>query len=126
MQIPQALIGPFRSALQSQGFDPNTIDAYGNIQAAGLISAFYDQVTIRTSVTPDLVFPISATGSPPSELQQELLNQLQPTVIISGRAGTTVLAPYGQAMGQKSWWPLVLFGGGTLAVLGWAIFGGRK
>lgn len=123
MQIPQVLIGPFRSALQSQGVDPNTIDAYGNIHPEGLVSAFYNQVTVRTSVTPDLIFPITASGPPPSDAQREILGQIKPTVILSGPAGVATLAPYGQAQGASSWWPLVIFGGGTLAFIGWAVFG---
>jgi hypothetical protein len=126
MQIPPALVVPFRNALQNQGIDPNTIDAYGNIHPEGIVSAFYNQVTVRTSVTPDLIFPISAGGAPPSAAERELLNQLQPTVVLSGPAGSFVLAPYGQAAGgQRSWWPVVLIGGGALAFVGWAVFGRR-
>lgn len=124
--IPQALVNPLRSALQSQGLDPNTVDIYGNIHPEGLISAFYNRVTVRTSVTPDIVFPITASAEPPSQVEQEVLNQLQPTVILSGPAGEFTLAPFGHATGTTTWWPLVLVGGGALAFLGWAIFGSKR
>jgi hypothetical protein len=123
MAIPQPLVGALRNALQNEGLDPNTIDWNGELHPEGLVAAFYNQVTVRTSVTPDLVFPISPTGAPPSDVQQELLNQLQPTVILSGPAGAFTLAPYGQAVAARSWWPVALFAGGTLAFLGWTVFG---
>lgn len=123
MQIPVQLVPAMRNALQNEGLDPNIVGYNGEISGAGLVGLAFDTVTVRTAVTPDLVFPISASGAPPSRGTQELLNQLQPTVILSGRAGDYTLAPYGQAKGQTSWLPLVLIGGGALAFLAWAMFG---
>lgn len=106
------------------GLDINSIlQPGGNLNVPGIISQAYNQVTVRTAVTPDIVFPISANGPPSSAATQELLNQLQPTVIISGPAGSFVLAPYGQAVGQTSWVPIALFGLGAAAFIGWALFG---
>jgi hypothetical protein len=95
MQIPAILVEPFRVALRTQGADPyGVVDNYGNINMGALISAFYNRVTIRTAVTPDMEFTID--GEPSPAWQQELLNRLRPTVVLSGRAGTYVLAPYGE------------------------------
>jgi hypothetical protein len=105
MQIPANLIG-------SEG-----------LNTAAAISMFYNQVEVRTAVTPTLRFPISSDGQPPSPFVQQLLNQLQPTVILSGPAGEVVLAPYGQATGQTSWLPIALFGIGSVLFIGWAVWG---
>lgn len=124
MQIlPPALVPAARTALQNEGFDPNTIGNDGTLNVTGVIARFYNTVTIRTSVTPDLVFPISPDGGQPDRATQELLNELRPTVILSGPAGVYELAPYGNTQGQTSWWPLALAGGGLALFLGWAIFG---
>lgn len=121
--IPPALVPAAQAALRNQGLDPNIFGPNGDLNAAGLVGLAFNQVTVRTGITPDITFPISASGAPPSQATQELLNQLQPTVLLSGPGGSYVLAPYGQAQGTQSWWPLVLLGVGGLGFVGWALFG---
>lgn len=121
--IPQQLVPAVRAYVQQQGLDPGMINGDGSLNAAGAVNIFFDTVTVRTAVTPDLVFPIAASGQPPSQAMQELMRQLQPSVTLSGRAGVATVAPYGQAQGQTSWWPLVLGGGAAIAFLVWAVSG---
>lgn len=122
--LPQPLVPVAQGFLRQQGLDPNIFAPDGSIRAEGVVNIFFDTVTVRTNVTPDLVFPISASGQPPSPAMQELMNQLQPTVTLSGRAGSVTVNPYGTAQGGgRSWWPVALFGVGAVAFLGWALFG---
>lgn len=68
--------------------------ASGNIMAG--LSAVYDRIEIRTSVTPPAVIDLHAAASaPPSELTKFL----QPTIILHGASGREVIAPYGEADG---------------------------
>jgi hypothetical protein len=103
--------------------DPGIFNSDGTLNAAGAVNIFFDEVTVRTNITPDLVFPIAASGAPPSPAMQQLMNSLQPSVTLSGRAGNVTVAPYGQAQGQTSWWPLVLGGTAAVAFLVWALTG---
>lgn len=121
--IPASLVPVARGYLQQQGYDPSIFNLDGSLNELGAVSLFYDTVTISTAVTPDLVFPISPSGAPPSPAMQQLLNQLQPTVKLTGRAGTVLVAPYGAPQGQRSWLPLALIGGGAVLFVGWAFFG---
>lgn len=78
---------------------------------AGLAS-IYDTIEIRTSVTPPAVidlYEIAHDNGPPSPITQFL----KPTLILSGRAGTQVIAPYGEAAG--GWGPSI---GALLTVVG--------
>jgi len=66
------------------------------------LASVYDRIEIRTSATPPAVIDLYAAAhdqSPPSPVTQFL----KPTIILHGRAGTEVLAPYGEAEG--SWGP---------------------
>lgn len=91
---------------------------------AGLASV-YDRLEIRTSVTPPAVIDLYAAAhdqSPPSPITQFL----KPTIILSGRGGTEVLAPYGEAEG--GWGPSVAALGivvGLGFALGWYSRGRR-
>jgi hypothetical protein len=112
-----------RTRHNAYGLDASDIINSSGVNIPGIISQAYNQVTIRTAVTPDIVFPISATGAPPDAASQQLLNQLQPTVIVSGPAGSFSLAPFGQPVGQRSWLPIALVGLGAVLFVGWAVFG---
>lgn len=92
---------------------------------AGLstIDQLYDTVQISTSLTPTVSFSLSPNAPPPDAVTQQILNTLQPTVTLTGPAGTVNLAPFGQTAGTQSWWPLALIGLGTVGFLGWAFFG---
>jgi hypothetical protein len=106
--------------------DPGIFNADGSLNPSGAVSILFDRATVRTAITPDLVFPLSPSGEPPSRAMQELMNQLQPSVTLSGRFGNVEVSPYGQPVGQRSWLPLILLGGGALAFVGWALFGGKR
>ena len=121
--IPAQLVPAAQAFIRQQGYDPNIIAYDGSINAAGIVSLAFNKVEVSTAVTPTISFPISASGEPPSPAMQELLNQLQPTVVLSGPAGRIEVAPYGMPAGQTSWLPIALFGLGSVAFLGWALFG---
>lgn len=124
MQILPAYLVPVAQGLiREQGGDPNILFPDGSINPTGAVSLFFDRATVRTAITPDLIFPISASGEPPSRAQQELIAQLQPSVTLSGRAGTVIVAPYGVPQGSRSWIPIALFGAGAVLFIGWALFG---
>lgn len=94
---------------------PSIVDALVGIGTAASqknilagLARIYDRLEIRTSVTPPAVIDLYAAAydqSPPSPLTQFL----KPTLILSGAAGTEVLAPYGEAEG--SWGPTIGFVG---------------
>jgi hypothetical protein len=124
MQIlTPALVPVARAILAQQGADPNIIDNNGDLSAVGALGLFFNEAEVRTAVTPSIRFPISASGAPPSPAVQELLRQLQPSVILRGPAGEAVVAPYGMPVGQTSWLPIALVGLGAVAFIGWAIWG---
>ncbi len=126
MQIlTPALVPVARALLIQQGADPNIIDSNGNLSAVGAIGLFFNEAEVRTALTPAIRFPITASGAPPSPAVQDLLNQIQPSVVFTGPAGTATVAPYGVPVGQTSWLPLVLIGVGAIGFLGWALFGGK-
>jgi hypothetical protein len=121
--IPPSMVPIAQGLIQSQGGNPNLFNYNGEINPTAVAELFFNQATVRTAITPDIVFPISSSGAPPSPAMQELLNQLRPSVVLSGPAGVVEIAPYGTAHGQTSWLPLALVGGGVVLFLGWAIFG---
>lgn len=124
MQIlPAQLVPIAQQYIRSQGLDPGVIGNDGSLNAAGVVDIFFDEVTVRTAITPDLIFPIAASGAAPSQAMQQLMNTLQPSVTLSGRAGTVTVAPYGAPVGQTSWLPLVIGGGAAIAFLVWALTG---
>lgn len=124
--IPAAVVPAVRSFIQSQGGDPNLINYDGSVNPTGAVALFFNEVRVKTAITPELVFPINARGAAPDPVMQQFLNQLQPTVTLTGPAGTVVAAPYGMPVGQRSWWPVGLAVGGAVLFVGWALFGGRR
>jgi hypothetical protein len=92
----------------------------------GGLTALYNTLEIRTSVTPPAIIDLAALAqdrSPPSPITQFL----KPTIILSGGAGRQVIAPYGEADG--GWGPSLT----ALAVvvglgfgLGWYSRGRRR
>ncbi len=62
--------------------------------ASKLVNSIWDRVEFRSSATPSISADIAYDpNGPPSPL----LQWLKPTVILTGNAGRTVIAPYGQA-----------------------------
>jgi hypothetical protein len=90
------------------------------------LAAIYDRIEIRTSVTPPAVidlYGLAHDDSPPSPVTKFL----KPTIILSGKAGTDVIAPYGEAEG--GWGPSIgamAFIVGTGFALGWFARGRRR
>lgn len=124
MQIlTPALVPAAQALIMSQGGDPNLLSPNGELNIVGAIGLFFNEAEVRTAVTPAIRFPIAATGAPPSPAVQELLNTLQPSIVLSGPAGTVTAAPYGVPVGESSWLPIALVGVGALAFIGWALFG---
>ena len=91
--IPPALVGPIRAALVSQGFPGQSILDSGNLDPAALFSGVYDRLQFRSHLTPPIGIDLATAGGPPS-----LFTRLvRPTIILSGQAGRTVIAPEGEA-----------------------------
>lgn len=90
----------------------------GNI-AAGL-SAVYDTIEIRTSVTPPAIIDLHAVAASQGEPPSPITQFLKPTLILTGRTGRDVIAPYGEAEGG---WGGPIFG--LAVILGVGFFLGR-
>lgn len=122
--IPQALVPAVQAYLTSQGQNPNLIGLDGSISPEGIVAFAFNEVTVHTSITPDITFPIAASGAPPDPTVQALLSTLQPSVTLSGPAGTINVAPFGQAVGTGSlgWWPIAIGVTAVLGFIGWSVF----
>lgn len=124
--IPPALVPVVQQFMASQGYQGNLFAYDGNLNPSAIAELFFDEVTVRTNITPDLIFPINSRGGPPNAAMEQLLNTLQPSVTLTGPVGTATIAPYGQARGAGSWWPFALGAGVVVLGIGWAVFGGRR
>jgi len=119
MNIDPALIPAFQQLISQGGGNPNMIADDGSISPDALVQLFFNQAEVRTSISPPIVFPIGPTGQPASPGSDALIRKLQPTVILSGPAGRVEIAPYGEATGEGSWWPIALVGGAVILGIGW-------
>ena len=124
--LPPSLVPAANAYIVSQGGAQDIFLPDGSLNPGGVLSLFFNQVEVKTNVTPALLFPINAHGAPPDPTTQMLLNQLQPTVVFSGPAGRIVVSPYGSSQGASSWWPVALIGGAVVLIGGWLVFGGRR
>jgi len=86
------LVGSVRQILAGQGVDPSILSDSGSIDGANLLSIAFDQVEIRTAATPTVKFSLAGPTDPQTDA---LLRELQPAVILTGRAGTAKISPYG-------------------------------
>lgn len=118
------LVGVTRNLIAAQGGNPLMLNNDGSLNPDGVLSLFWNNVEVRTSITPPLLFPIGPTGTPTDPATEALIRSLKPTVILKGPAGEIVIAPYGTVVAQ-SWLPVALGGLAVLGVLGWLIFGQR-
>jgi hypothetical protein len=109
MLIPKPLIEPLRAALASQGFDPRTVGSDGSINPAGFLAGAYEEIQIRTRATPTITMRTRELldEGPPSPV----LKWLQPTIILKGRSGETVIAPFGVSPGGSLVPGLLVVGG---------------
>lgn len=92
--VPPSLVGAARALLQAQGVSPYAISDAGELDGATLVSAGFDRVEIRTRFTPTVAIDLR---SPPDPENERLLREVQPSVVLTGRAGRAVIAPYGLA-----------------------------
>lgn len=90
----------------------------GNIVAG--LSAVYDTIEIRTSVTPPAVIDLHAAAASAGEPPSPITQFLKPTIILTGRSGRDVIAPYGEAEGG---WGGPIFG--LAVILGFGFLLGR-
>lgn len=91
--VPPALVGIARMAFQSQGIPPGAVSDDGTIDPQALIALAFDTIEIRTRLTPPI--RINLKDLSPNPEMQRLLNQVQPAVKLTGRAGTYTFAPQG-------------------------------
>lgn len=94
--VPPALVWPARGVLQNQGIDPKMLEDNGEIDPQALFALAFDKVYIRTSVTPEIPIDLSQKGD--GQVSQ-IVKDLQPVVILKGRAGTVKIAPAGEPSG---------------------------
>lgn len=120
--VPRELVPVAQSLIAKQGYNPYLIDANGNLDAGGVLGVFFNEVEVRTTVTPPLKFPITATGPSPDPMMQEVLESLRPTVIFTGPAGREVIAPFGETSGASSWLPVALVGGAIVLGIGYLLW----
>ena len=126
MQLIQpALVVATRNLISAQGGNPYMINDDGSVNPEGVISLFFNEVEIKTNLTPTLRFPIGPTGVPTDATADALIKSLQPSVTFHGPAGQVIVAPYGQAAGGNSWLPLAAVGLAVAALAGWLVFGGK-
>jgi len=118
------LVPAARSLIQSQGGNPWMVNDDGSLNPDGVLALFWNNVEVRTSVTPPIRFPIGPTGAPADPTTEALIKALKPTVILSGPAGEVMVAPYGTVV-ATSWLPVAIVGGLGLALVGWLVFGQR-
>ncbi len=108
MALPSALVPALRSALQSQGFPRSSVTDAGNIDPAALLSGVFHTIELRSAATPPITIKTAELqfGGPPNPW----LSFLKPTVIMTGPAGRTLIAPYGEA-GDGTLGAVVVVGG---------------
>lgn len=120
--IPPSLVPTVQALIASQGGNPGMINGNGELDAAGALGMLFNEVEVRTSLTPSLRFPISAGGAAPDPVMAQLISSLQPTVIFTGPAGRVEVAPYGAAQGASSWLPLAAIAGAVILGIGWLVW----
>ncbi len=75
--------------------DAGGVLSTGTQLALQALSAFYDTIEFRSALTPPMQFRVAdlSSDSPPSPVTQ----WLRPTLVLTGTAGTSVVAPMGEA-----------------------------
>ena len=78
---------------------------------SGLASATYNTIEVRSNAAPPVVISMADLqgGGPPNPYAQAL----QPTIILSGPAGSQTIAPYGVADVNTGWYTSI----GSLALI---------
>ena len=101
--IPVGLIPLLRQALTTQGFPSNAVTDGGDIDPAALLSGAFDTLEFRTNASPPITVKVAdlSSGAQP-RTPNPLVKWLQPTVVLTSRAGRSVIAPHGEA-GNGTW-----------------------
>lgn len=97
--IPSPLVGAARLFFQTQGMNPSVVSDSGEISADALVALAFDKVEIRTALTPPVTINLKEASS--GEVSQ-LIKDIQPAIILSGRAGTHTIAPAGIPNGSST------------------------
>jgi hypothetical protein len=118
MPLPAATIPLLRTALQSQGFSADVIDAAGNVNFGALASTAYDTVEFRTAITPPITVKLTEAGN----AEPGVASWMKPMAIFRGKAGQVVVAPAG-APGNFGW---VVLPAIALGLVGIGYFLGRR
>lgn len=94
----------------------------GEIDPQALFALAFDKVTVKTALTPEIPIDLTQKGS--GQVSQ-LVKDLQPVVILSGRAGRVVIAPAGEAAQVANLQPAAIQAGLGIgaALLGLIIIG---
>lgn len=123
--VPYSLIGVVRSGLQTQNVDPMIVKDDGSLDYARLITSAFDTVEIRTTATPNWRIDLKPGAPPPEGAPPQLpfVASLKPTVVLSGRFGKAVIAPYGVAEGSGTLATgLKVVGALLVGLLAWKVF----
>lgn len=120
--VPPALVPAVQAYLAQQGQNPGIINGNGELDPGGVFGEFFNEIEVRTSLTPSLIFPIAAGGPPADPTMQALITSLQPVVTLRGRAGTVVVAPFGQSAVASSWIPIAVVAGVVVLGIGWLVW----
>src|ERR1700690_26854 len=101
MALPDALAAPLRTALELEGFPASVIDDSGNINPLAFVSGLYQQIEIRTAISPPIVIALTSVqqGGGPNPF----VAFLKPTVLLKSASSTASIAPYGVASDISGW-----------------------
>ena len=106
------LVDIVRSVLVQQGFPPDVIDSAGKMNLTAIAAGLYDTVEIHSKLTPPIVLNLKdalASGPP-----NPIVAWAQPTVVLRGKRGRVVVAPYGESEGSIL--PLLALAGGLVGL----------
>lgn len=94
--VPPVLVGAVRQLLQAQGIDPKAISDTGEVDSQALIALAFDRIEIRSRLAPPIVIDLK---TPPDAKTQAYLREIQPALVMTGKAGRAEVAPYGMPHG---------------------------
>lgn len=103
-----------RAALVSQGYPAGIVRADGTFDFSLLAASTFDTVTIWTDYTSPVTVNVAEALKPGPP--HPLLAALRPTIMLSGPAGTRVIAPYGTADRDGGWRGPALLAGALVGV----------
>ncbi len=90
--VPREIVPVAQQVLRSQGINPASMNAAGEIDASSLIALAFNKIEIRTALTPPVMIDLNAKPDPETA---KTMRQVKPALIMTGRAGRYEIAPYG-------------------------------